>query len=191
MLAGNTVLYGATSGELYVAGRAGERFAVRNSGALAVVEGVGDHGCEYMTGGVVLVLGPAGVNFGSGMTGGLAYLPTDCISEHTCNFEFVRPAPCSAEEGIALRQVIRKHVALTGSPRAASLLDSVSSLPFTRLQPLQLPCPVDQTWASILQRLQNFPSSACESPAIFSAPALKTAGLLPLNPQRQRAVGAE
>ena len=68
-----------------VAGRAGERFAVRNSGALAVVEGVGDHGCEYMTGGVVLVLGPAGVNFGSGMTGGLAYLLTDLISEHTCN----------------------------------------------------------------------------------------------------------
>src|SRR5947207_3395484 len=87
VLAGNTVLYGATSGELYVAGRAGERFAVRNSGALAVVEGVGDHGCEYMTGGVVLVLGPAGVNFGSGMTGGLAYLLTDLISEHTCNFE--------------------------------------------------------------------------------------------------------
>src|SRR5580704_2299307 len=71
VLAGNTVLYGATSGQLYVAGRAGERFAVRNSGALAVVEGVGQHGCEYMTGGVALVLGPLGLNFGSGMTGGL------------------------------------------------------------------------------------------------------------------------
>ena len=73
-MAGNTVLYGATSGELFVAGRAGERFAVRNSGALAVVEGVGRHGCEYMTAGVVVILGPAGANMGAGMTGGLAYL---------------------------------------------------------------------------------------------------------------------
>ena len=74
VLVGNTVLYGATSGELFVAGRAGERFAVRNSGALAVVEGVGRHGCEYMTAGVVVILGPAGANMGAGMTGGLAYL---------------------------------------------------------------------------------------------------------------------
>ena len=74
VLVGNTVLYGATSGQLYVAGRAGERFGVRNSGALAVVEGVGQHGCEYMTGGVALILGPLGLNFGSGMTGGLAYV---------------------------------------------------------------------------------------------------------------------
>ena len=74
VLAGNTVLYGATSGRLYVAGRAGERFGVRNSGALAVVEGVGQHGCEYMTGGVAMILGPLGLNFGSGMTGGLAYV---------------------------------------------------------------------------------------------------------------------
>ena len=73
MLAGNTVLYGATSGQLFVAGQAGERFAVRNSGAIAVVEGVGQHGCEYMTGGIAVVLGPVGLNFGSGMTGGLAY----------------------------------------------------------------------------------------------------------------------
>src|SRR5437016_977882 len=191
VLAGNTLLYGATSGELYIAGRAGERFAVRNSGALAVVEGLGDHGCEYMTGGVVLVLGPTGMNFGSGMTGGLAYVLSEHLAEDVYNRDFVRLVPCSPEEEAALRQVLRKHFQLTESPRAAWLLDSVSSLPFTRLQPLQLPCPVDQTWASILQRLQNFPSSACESPAIFSAPALKAAGLLPLNPQQQRAVGAE
>src|SRR5204862_1005184 len=72
VIAGNTVLYGATSGEAFFRGRAGERFAVRNSGAHAVVEGVGDHGCEYMTGGVVVVLGPVGVNFGAGMSGGIA-----------------------------------------------------------------------------------------------------------------------
>ncbi|HET6936296.1 MAG TPA: glutamate synthase large subunit, partial [Candidatus Angelobacter sp.] len=80
VLAGNTVLYGATSGELYIAGRAGERFAVRNSGALAVVEGVGEHGCEYMTGGVAIILGPTGINFGSGMTGGLSYVESEFAS---------------------------------------------------------------------------------------------------------------
>ncbi|MCP5821052.1 hypothetical protein NL352_27105, partial [Klebsiella pneumoniae] len=73
-IAGNTCLYGATGGKLYAAGRAGERFAVRNSGALAVVEGVGDNGCEYMTGGIVCVLGKTGINFAAGMTGGFAYL---------------------------------------------------------------------------------------------------------------------
>ena len=74
VIIGNTCLYGATGGELYAAGRAGERFAVRNSGALAVVEGIGDHGCEYMTGGTVVVLGRTGLNFGAGMTGGFAYV---------------------------------------------------------------------------------------------------------------------
>src|ERR671923_2620691 len=74
VLAGNTVLYGATGGELFCAGLAGERFAVRNSGATAVVEGIGDHGCEYMTNGAVVVLGEIGRNFGAGMTGGRAYL---------------------------------------------------------------------------------------------------------------------
>ena len=74
VILGNTALYGATGGELYAAGRAGERFAVRNSGARAVVEGVGDHGCEYMTGGVIVVLGQTGRNFGAGMTGGVAYV---------------------------------------------------------------------------------------------------------------------
>src|SRR5690606_7000975 len=71
---GNTCLYGATGGKLFAAGQAGERFAVRNSGAYAVVEGVGDHGCEYMTGGAITILGPTGVNFGAGMTGGLAFV---------------------------------------------------------------------------------------------------------------------
>src|SRR5207302_4256944 len=74
VLVGNTVLYGATGGELFVAGAAGERFGVRNSGAVAVVEGVGDHGCEYMTGGTVVVLGPVGYNLGAGMTGGQAFI---------------------------------------------------------------------------------------------------------------------
>ncbi len=156
VLVGNTVLYGATSGELYVAGKAGERFAVRNSGALAVVEGVGDHGCEYMTGGVVLVLGTTGVNFGSGMTGGLAYMLADEIARHRFHPDFVQAVVCSAEEDAMLRQVLIKHCLVTGSPTAALLLNAGPVLPFMRLQPLQLPCTVDQTWAPALRRLRNF-----------------------------------
>ncbi|HEY6248739.1 MAG TPA: glutamate synthase large subunit [Candidatus Angelobacter sp.] len=167
VLAGNTILYGATSGELYVAGAAGERFAVRNSGALAVVEGVGDHGCEYMTGGVVLVLGPAGRNFGSGMTGGLAYMLTDHFREEGCNTDFVRAAACSMDEEIALRQVLRKHWKMTGSPRAQALLESGQRLPFIRLQPLQLPCDVQETWAGKAFSTQH---------SAFSPPAFRAEG---------------
>ena len=90
-IVGNTCLYGATGGEFFVNGRAGERFAVRNSGCTAVVEGVGDHGCEYMTNGCVVVLGPTGRNFGAGMTGGVAYVfdPRNAF-EANCNLELVR-----------------------------------------------------------------------------------------------------
>ncbi len=152
VLAGNTVLYGATSGQLYIAGRAGERFAVRNSGALAVVEGVGDHGCEYMTGGVALILGPTGINLGSGMTGGLLYIVSDGFSEHAYNPDFVRPDDCSEEEEIMLRCVLVRHQRLTGSPRAADLLSS-DVLPMLRLQPVKLPCSGGHTWAPIRERL--------------------------------------
>src|SRR5262249_7434271 len=151
VLAGNTVLYGATSGELYIAGTAGERFAVRNSGALAVVEGLGEHGCEYMTGGVVVVLGTTGINFGSGMTGGLAYAPPESLAN--CNKEFVHFAKCSAKEEEFLRRVLVKHCLMTGSPRAASLLNSGARLAMIRVQPKQLPCPVEQTWSPIFERL--------------------------------------
>ena len=90
MIVGNTVLYGATAGRAFFAGRAGERFAVRNSGASAVVEGVGDHGCEYMTGGRVVVLGPTGRNFAAGMSGGIAYvLDADGTFATRCNLELV------------------------------------------------------------------------------------------------------
>jgi glutamate synthase domain-containing protein 3 len=155
VLAGNTILYGATSGELYIAGRAGERFAVRNSGALAVVEGLGDHGCEYMTGGVVLVLGSTGMNFGSGMTGGLAYVLADHLAEDVVNRDFVRLSPCSPEEEFTLRQILTKHFHLTESPRAARLLNSASPLPLMRVQPSILPCSVEDTWAAIRQRYQE------------------------------------
>jgi len=151
VLAGNTVLYGATSGQLYIAGRAGERFAVRNSGALAVVEGVGQHGCEYMTGGVVLVLGPIGVNFGSGMTGGLAYVLRAEAGE-LLNADFVALHETSAEEEAWLRRVLETHLELTGSPHAGRLL-ARDTLPLVRVQPLHFQGTMENTWQSVLARL--------------------------------------
>lgn len=155
VLAGNTLLYGATSGELYIAGQAGERFAVRNSGAVSVVEGVGDHACEYMTGGVVVILGPTGTNLGSGMTGGLTYLLSDHVSMNSCNGDFVRLEPCTAMEEQAVRQLLIRHFMLTRSTRAALLLESGRRLPITRMQPLALPCPIEETWKPILQRFER------------------------------------
>ncbi|MGB8468516.1 MAG: glutamate synthase-related protein, partial [Candidatus Sulfotelmatobacter sp.] len=156
VLVGNTVLYGATSGELFVAGRAGERFAVRNSGALAVVEGVGRHGCEYMTAGVVVILGPAGANMGAGMTGGLAYLlradADDYFDDDAMNRDSVRFATLEPQEELWLRRILRRHLQLTGSPRAADLL-ACSALPLLRVEPVKPPCSIEDTWASILARL--------------------------------------
>jgi glutamate synthase domain-containing protein 3 len=167
VLAGNTLLYGATSGELYVAGRVGERFAVRNSGALAVVEGVGQHGCEYMTAGVAVILGAAGMNFGAGMTGGLAYALRDSIGGYGYNQQSVRLAPVEVREEVWLRRVLRKHLRLTGSPRAASLLNADTPLPFLRVEPLALPCSVADTWAPILARFKRQPSSVQAPTAVY------------------------
>ncbi len=125
-LMGNTVLYGATGGELWAAGQAGERFAVRNSGATAVIEGLGDHGCEYMTGGLVLVLGRTGRNFGAGMTGGRAYIwdAKDEFPERV-NGDLVRCERVEAPEILAqLRALIEGHLDRTGSRRARDLLHS-------------------------------------------------------------------
>jgi glutamate synthase (NADPH/NADH) large chain/glutamate synthase (ferredoxin) len=121
---GNTVLYGATGGQLFAAGRAGERFAVRNSGALAVVEGVGDHGCEYMTGGMVVVLGETGQNFAAGMSSGIAYvLDTDNVFSGRCNREQVDIERIGDErERAALRTVIEWHARKTHSKHAESIL---------------------------------------------------------------------
>ncbi len=126
-LVGNTVGYGATGGELYVAGRAGQRFMCRNSGAAAVVEGVGPHGCEYMTRGTVVVLGSVGLNFAAGMTGGTVYLLDGFTSEERglLNTDYARVAPLSAEEasvGGPLHRLIEAHHRWTGSPLAAEAL---------------------------------------------------------------------
>ena len=124
VIAGNTVLYGATSGRAFFNGRAGERFAVRNSGAVAVVEGIGDHGCEYMTGGTVLVLGTTGRNFGAGMSGGVAYvLDADRSLSGLCHTEVAGDVTDVAEEDLVLiRRLLEEHAKRTGSPQARALL---------------------------------------------------------------------
>jgi glutamate synthase domain-containing protein 2/glutamate synthase domain-containing protein 1/glutamate synthase domain-containing protein 3 len=122
-IVGNTVLYGATSGRAFFRGLAGERFAVRNSGASAVVEGVGDHGCEYMTGGRVVVLGPTGRNFAAGMSGGIAYIyDVDHRFEQRCNTELVDLDPVTDEDDAELRSLISEHAQRTGSLVARNLL---------------------------------------------------------------------
>lgn len=124
VIVGNVVLYGATGGEVFINGLAGERFAVRNSGAVAVVEGVGDHGCEYMTGGIVVVLGPTGNNFAAGMSGGIAYVydPTE-LFDTRCNLDMVDlETVWDPEDERVLRSLVEKHHRLTGSPLAGNLL---------------------------------------------------------------------
>ncbi len=120
IIAGNTILYGATSGEVFLRGRVGERFAVRNSGAVAVVEGVGDHGCEYMTGGTVVVLGPTGRNFAAGMSGGTAFVWR--LDRRLVNTELVDLAPLREEERRALHELVQRHFAETDSAVAEALL---------------------------------------------------------------------
>lgn len=125
IITGNVTLYGATSGEVYINGKAGERFCVRNSGAKAVVEGIGDHGCEYMTGGVAVILGKVGRNFGAGMSGGIAYvLDSDNTFEQYCNGADLNIDPVqSIEDQVQLEQLIENHFLATGSPLARRLLD--------------------------------------------------------------------
>lgn len=128
LLIGNTALYGATSGECYIAGSAGERFAVRNSGATAVVEGVGDHGCEYMTGGVVVVIGKTGHNFAAGMSGGRAFVLDENGSfRERCNtalvsLAYLDPDLSGCEDNDLVWQLLQDHLRLTGSTRAQALL---------------------------------------------------------------------
>ncbi len=140
IITGNVNLFGATSGEVFINGMAGERFAVRNSGATAVVEGVGDHGCEYMTGGVVVVLGRTGVNFAAGMSGGVAFvLDEDQLFDTKCNLEMVDIEPVSAPADAALlHALVERHVKLTGSEHAGRLVrDWTEIMPrFVKVMPI-------------------------------------------------------
>jgi glutamate synthase domain-containing protein 3 len=126
IIVGNTVLYGATSGEVFVNGVAGERFCVRNSGATAVVEGLGDHGCEYMTGGLVVVLGGTGCNFAAGMSGGLAYVLDEAqLFDTMCNLDMVElESVWRKEDKDLLYDLIGQHLKWTGSARAQYILDA-------------------------------------------------------------------
>jgi glutamate synthase (NADPH/NADH) large chain len=143
VILGNVALYGATAGKLFAAGRAGERFAVRNSGATAVIEGVGDHGCEYMTGGTVVVLGRVGINFGAGMTGGLAWVydaDGSFMSGQRYHPEFLAAEGFGAVDGKAqdgLRELIETHVKESGSGLARAMLADWpgSAKAFVRLSP--------------------------------------------------------
>jgi glutamate synthase (NADPH/NADH) large chain len=142
-LLGNVALYGATSGRLFAAGCAGERFAVRNSGAQAIVEGVGDHGCEYMTGGLVVVLGATGVNFGAGMTGGLAWVydeDGDFLVKGRYHQSFLTAEgwnKLDAAARQAIRELVELHMAKTASKRARWLLSAweKEARSFVRLTP--------------------------------------------------------
>jgi glutamate synthase (NADPH) large chain len=141
VIVGNTCLYGATSGRAFFAGRGGERFAVRNSGATAIVEGVGDHGCEYMTGGTVVVLGLTGRNFGAGMSGGLAYVyDEDGAFASRCNKAMIElESLADTKEIAALESLIEEHVSRTGSAKGSRLLDDWASATakFVRVVPTE------------------------------------------------------
>ncbi|MCC9165582.1 glutamate synthase large subunit [Pontibacter harenae] len=138
IIIGNVALYGATSGEVYINGMAGERFAVRNSGANAVVEGAGDHACEYMTGGVVVVLGPTGRNFAAGMSGGVAFVydPEEMLRVR-CNTEMVDLEQVELEDHMLLRQLLENQVKYTGSQLAQIILDNweIALASFTKVMP--------------------------------------------------------
>jgi glutamate synthase (NADPH/NADH) large chain len=138
IIIGNVALYGATSGEVFIGGMAGERFAVRNSGATTVVEGIGDHGCEYMTGGLALILGQTGRNFAAGMSGGLAwvYNPEGTFAEN-CNTEMVDLDPLSLKDEEQIQALLRKHISLTGSKLAQQILKdwALASTQFVKVYP--------------------------------------------------------
>jgi len=140
VIVGNVVLYGATGGELYIYGVAGERFAIRNSGAIVVVEGLGDHGCEYMTGGIVVVLGETGNNFAAGMSGGIAFVYNESeMFDTRCNLDMVDiESVATVEDEMLLRNLIEKYYSYTHSERAKMILDDWdSTLPlFAKVMPI-------------------------------------------------------
>lgn len=138
IIIGNVALYGATSGEVFIRGMAGERFAVRNSGATTVVEGIGDHGCEYMTGGRALILGETGRNFAAGMSGGIAwvYNPNNTFNDN-CNLEMVDLDPLTNKDSEQIKALLRKHISLTGSKVGKHILDNwdIASTQFVKVYP--------------------------------------------------------
>ena len=162
IITGNVNLFGATSGEAYISGMAGERFAVRNSGATAVVEGVGDHGCEYMTGGVVVVLGQTGVNFAAGMSGGIAFvLDENQLFDTRCNLEMVDIEPIiEPTDRQLLYDLIQKHLELTGSQLAERILQNWGNMlnQFVKVMPMD--------YKLVLERIKKEESKETELVAL-------------------------
>jgi glutamate synthase (NADPH/NADH) large chain/glutamate synthase (ferredoxin) len=161
VIVGNTVLYGATGGEVFIRGAAGERFCVRNSGATVVIGAVGDHGCEYMTGGTVVILGSTGVNFAAGMSGGIAYvLDENLLFDTLCNLDMVDLYPVSNEaDAMLLRSLLEKHADLTKSPRSMLILEQWPEyLPrFIKVLPIE--------YEKVLQRSMEKEDRHSESPS--------------------------
>jgi glutamate synthase domain-containing protein 3 len=125
VIAGNVLFYGATGGEAYINGLVGERFCIRNSGVYAVVEGIGDHGCEYMTGGRVVVIGPVGRNFAAGMSGGIAYVYDESGNfDYLCNKQMVDLDPLDKNDEYTVHEMLHTHVELTNSPKAQAVMDN-------------------------------------------------------------------
>ncbi len=148
VIMGNTCLYGATGGHLFASGIAGERFAVRNSGAVAVVEGVGDHGCEYMTNGMVVILGKTGINFGAGMTGGVAYIyDPEGEMERRINTSYVFIDEMDDEDYREVEILIGRHHAYTGSEIAKKIEDNweEEKLNFVKISPVEVKKPSVET----------------------------------------------
>jgi glutamate synthase (NADPH/NADH) large chain len=156
IIVGNTLLYGATSGEIFINGKAGERFCVRNSGAIAVIEGAGDHCCEYMTGGRAVILGKVGRNFAAGMSGGMAYvLNEDCNFDYFCNMEMVELSLIEdSNEERELKGLISRHFDFTGSPRAKDILDNWGSYlnKFLKVLPIEYKRVLDEEKLEALKR---------------------------------------
>ncbi|HTR90058.1 MAG TPA: glutamate synthase large subunit, partial [Solirubrobacteraceae bacterium] len=169
VIVGNTLLYGATAGRAFFRGLAGERFAVRNSGASAVVEGVGDHGCEYMTGGCVVVLGPTGRNFAAGMSGGVAYV----LDEHAafparCNMGMVGFEDIAEPDAAQLRALIDEHAQRTGSPVAERVLAEFERLLARNAFVKVMPHDYKRVLAQRAARAQAEGASASDSPAVVA-----------------------
>jgi len=141
VITGNVALYGATSGEAYINGTAGERFCVRNSGATAVVEGIGDHGCEYMTGGIVLILGEVGRNFAAGMSGGIAYIYKEGVNfdERNFNMEMIEFEKPNSQDLDLIKKLIEDHYTYTSSELAKSLISNwnIESKRFVKIMPTE------------------------------------------------------
>jgi glutamate synthase domain-containing protein 3 len=157
MIVGNTVLYGATDGLLLAAGQAGDRFAVRNSGACAVVEGVGNHACEYMTGGVVAVLGRAGRNFGAGMSNGLAYVLDEAGTfASRVNHEMVLLSELDVDDLMLLERLLQIHYDRTGSARARAIMEAPDKAfgEWRKVKPRGAAEPVALIRQAWIQRLQ-------------------------------------